>query len=38
LNEIHCLVTDDKAPPDFVVALRSQDIEVVLAPVSFKRP
>jgi DeoR family transcriptional regulator of aga operon len=31
LNEIHCLVTDDKAPPDFVEALRSQGIEVVLA-------
>ncbi len=31
LNEIDCLVTDDKAPCDFVEALRSQGIEVVLA-------
>jgi DeoR/GlpR family transcriptional regulator of sugar metabolism len=31
LDEIDCLVTDDKVPLDFVEALRSQGIEVVLA-------
>ena len=31
IEELHCVVTDDGAPPDMVAALREAGVEVVIA-------